>query len=322
MNSFTQTDSVEQFADHDSSRFEGWTGSGGSAPCGDLIDRGESNANREVIEARLALLAQAIEHEIIPRLMLAHRVPSVGLPQPSLQAPQLSEFDVQEFSKLVLSLDEDVAQACINAMRTRGISIETIYLDLLAPVARYLGELWEQDLCDFTEVTVGLGRLHRVLRELSPAFGQSHDLPASGRRILLLPGPGEQHTFGLVMVAEFFRRAGWDVAGGPWEAGADPVVMVRREWFDVVGFSLANVQHLSELSKCIGNVRKAALNPDIGIMVGGPAFSLNPEYVKDVQADIAVGNGSKAPQLAEDLVASQTLRGLNVRQKLSTPEQV
>ncbi len=321
MNSFTQADSVQELSGHEFSRFEGWSG-GGVSQDSETIGRGELIANREAVEIRLALLARAIEHEIIPRLMLAHRVPSLCLSQPVLAIPQVSSLDVQEFSRLVLSVDENVAQACVDAMRTRGISIETIYLDLLAPVARHLGELWEQDLCDFTEVTVGLGRLHRVLRELSPAFGQPHEQPASGRRILLLPGPGEQHTFGLVMVAEFFRRAGWDVAGGPWEAGADPVVMVKREWFDVVGFSLASEQHLADLSQCIGNVRKATLNPDVGIIVGGPAFSLNPGYIAKVQADAAVKDGSKAPELAESLVRSLMRRGSDSRRGCAMPQQI
>ena len=52
----------------------------------------------------------------------------------------------------------------------RGASVETLYLDLLAPTARHLGDLWDADVCDFTEVTVGLGRLQQVLHELSPAF--------------------------------------------------------------------------------------------------------------------------------------------------------
>jgi MerR family transcriptional regulator, light-induced transcriptional regulator len=322
MNSFTQTDSGQELSGHEFSRFEGWTGGGNVPSDVETGGRGDHTADREAVEIRLALLAQAIEHEIIPRLMLAHRVPNMCLSQSVTAAPQVSSLDVQEFSRLVLSPDENVAQACVDAMRVRGISIETIYLDLLAPVARYLGELWEQDLCDFTEVTVGLGRLHRVLRELSPAFGQSLDRPVSGRRILLLPGPGEQHTFGLVMVAEFFRRAGWDVAGGPWEAGADPVVMVKREWFDVVGFSLASELHLAELAQCIGNVRNATLNPDVGILVGGPAFSLNPGYVTKVQADAAVTDGSKAPELAESLVLSLVQTGSDSRRGCALPQKI
>lgn len=314
MNSPMQDQSIMERSSARSSPFEEWSDASGFSAESETATRGDADSNREAVEMRLALLTQAIEHEIIPRLMLAHRAPSVCLSLPILPNSHVSPRDVSDFAKLVLSLDENVAQGCIDAMRTRGISIETIYLDLLAPVARHLGELWEQDLCDFTEVTVGLGRLHRVLRELSPAFGQSNERSPSGRRILLLPGPGEQHTFGLVMVAEFFRRAGWDVAGGPWEAGADPVVMVQREWFDVVGFSLANENHLSQLADCIGNVRKAALNPDIVIMVGGPAFTLNPDYIARVQADAAVNDGSKAPELAENLVLSRLQRGSNSAQ--------
>ncbi len=271
------------------------------------IARIATDANREAVELRLALLSRAIEDQIIPRLMLAH--PNAGdcLPATPSTSAQVSLEDVHAFAKLVLEPDENVAHACIEAMRTSGISVETIYTDLLAPVARYLGELWEDDLCDFTQVTVGLGRLQQVLRELSPAFGQSNT-NTSGNRVLLLPGPGEQHTFGLVMVAEFFRRAGWDVGGGPWEAGADPVVMVKREWFDVVGFSLGNVAQLDDLAACIKNVRAAALNKSICVIVGGPLFLANPEYVAYVNADAASTNGAQAPELAARLVSARGQR--------------
>ena len=157
-----------------------------------------TDANRESVELRLAVLYRAIEHEIIPRLMLAHPMAEECLSTLPASSPQVSVDDVTAFAKLVLAPDENVAHACIETMRNSGISVETIYTDLLAPVARYLGKLWEEDLCDFTEVTLGLGRLHQVLRELSPAFSQSNHR-ANGRRALLLPAPGEQHTFGLVM---------------------------------------------------------------------------------------------------------------------------
>lgn len=301
MNSFTQTGSLQESGGNDASRFERWPSGSAYSPESELLAREGGDTERDALEVRLALLARAIEHEIIPRLMLAHRAPDACLTLPTIADHEVNQDDIQEFAKLVLSPDEDLALPCVTAMRTRGISVETIYLDLLAPVARYLGELWNQDLCDFTEVTMGLGRLHRVLRELSPAFSRSSDCAANGRRVLLLPAPGEQHTFGLVMVAEFFRRAGWDVAGGPWEAGGDPSVMVQREWFDVVGFSMANYLHMEDLRECIGKVRRSALNPNVGIMVGGPAFATNPEYVDLVGADASANDGSKAPELAEEL---------------------
>ena len=268
------------------------------------LARVATDANREMVELRLAVLSRAIEHNIIPRLMLAHPTAADCTSLTAATEPQVSAADVEAFAKLVLAPDENVANACIETMRGSGISVETIYTDLLAPVARYLGKLWEDDLCDFTEVTLGLGRLHQVLRELSPAFSQSNGV-ANGRRALLLPAPGEQHTFGLVMVSEFFRRAGWDVGGGPWEAGADPVMMVRSEWFDVVGFSLGDATRLDALAECIKQIRKFALNPAISVMVGGPLFLAHPEYVSYVSADAASTDGAQAPTLAARLVAKQ-----------------
>lgn len=269
------------------------------------VARLATDANRESVELRLAVLSRAIEHEIIPRLMLAHPAADDYLNMLPSSSPQVSVDDVTAFAKLVLAPDENVANACIETMRSSGISVETIYTDLLAPVARYLGELWEEDLCDFTEVTLGLGRLHQVLRELSPAFSQSNHT-TNGRRALLLPAPGEQHTFGLVMVSEFFRRAGWDVGGGPWEAGADPVMMVRSEWFDVVGFSLGDVTRLDALAECIKQIRQSAMNSSISILVGGPLFLAHPEYVSFVNADAASTDGAQAPTLAARLVAAQS----------------
>ncbi len=253
-------------------------------------------------DTRMSQLARTIEQEIIPRLMLAHRALAEPAPRPIAASEPISLDDVRHFAKLVLSHDEDLAFGAVQTFRARGVSVEKIYLDLLAPTARYLGELWTDDLCNFTDVTVGLGRLQRVLRELSPAFGHSVEHPALGRRVLLLPSPGEQHTFGLVMVAEFFRRAGWDVTGGAWAAGADAAALVAAEWFDVIGFSLGAEVHLDALADSVRAVRHATCNPDIAILVGGPMFGAHPEYVQRVGADGMTIDGREAPALAESLI--------------------
>lgn len=259
-------------------------------------------------DTRMSQLARTIEEEIIPRLMLAHRTVAEPLLRPSVVGYAIADADVKHFAKLVLSHEEDVAFAAVQSLRGRGVSVERIYLDLLAPTARYLGELWEEDLCNFTDVTVGLGRLQRVLRELSPALGRSVEHPAQGRRVLLLPSPGEQHTFGLVMVAEFFRREGWDVTGGAWAAGADAATLVGAEWFDVVGFSLGAEVHLQMLATCIAAVRHATCNRNLSILVGGPLFGVHPEFVGRVGADGMTIDGREAPLLAESLISRGTPR--------------
>lgn len=253
-------------------------------------------------DERLSRLARAIELEIIPRLMLAHRTSNLGTADlPCVDAVDAS--DVESFVHVVLNGHDEATLAHVQAMVSRGLPLEVLYLDLLAPAARRLGELWTQDLCDFTEVTLGLGRLQRVLRETSAGIGQLPADPSGGRRILLLPGPGEQHTFGLVMVAELFRRAGWEVAGGPWEVADDAAELVAAEWYDVVGFSIGSELHVDALAACIRSVRQASRNDMVGIMVGGPMLIAHPEWADHLGADMTTGDGRQAPQLAEQLVS-------------------
>ena len=286
-----------------------WEGAsrGGSAPeceAGTAEFRPDEAAN----DMRMSQLARTIELEIIPRLMPAHRVAAEPAWRPAVLPRAVTEADIHQFAKLVLSHEEDVAVASVQTFLTRGVSIKRIFLDLLAPTARYLGHLWAEDLCNFTDVTVGLGRLQRVLREMSPALGLGVEHPAQGRRVLLLPSPGEQHTFGLVMVGEVFSRAGWNVTGGAWAAGAEAPALVGAEWFDVLGFSLGAEVHLKALAGTICAVRDASCNRELAILVGGPIFASHPEFVGLVGADGMAADGREAPTLAEGLIAKATRR--------------
>lgn len=259
---------------------------------------------------RAVMLAKAVEYEIIPRLMLVHRVPQDCAEHPlTILQARVSSEDVALFAELVLHENDYVVRDCVISLRDRGVPVESIFLDLLAPVARLLGEMWDRDLCTFSEVTVGLGRLQKVLRENSVTFGQfngSHH-SAQGRRILLMPCPGEHHTFGLSVVAEFFHRAGWDVVTSFLATDA-AAVMVKKEWYDVVGFSLGSATGSSRLSAAIRLVRVVSQNPKISIICGGPAFQWHPEAATEVAADAIIINGSEAPDQANKLVESSLLR--------------
>jgi len=273
-------------------------------------------------------IASTIEFEIVPRLVLAHRTGFTSAASEGRSAgvraggrvgagealanglDGLAGLDwrpgteqVAEFSQIVLAREVADAFAYITDLRNRGTSLEAIYLDLLAPSARYLGDLWEEDLADFTAVTVGLWRLQQIVRDLGSSFVQESDQREQGRRLLLAPGMGEQHSFGLFMVGEFFRRAGWDV----WAQGASTsdelVEIVRREWFAVIGLSVACESHLEGLASVILRLRRASRNRSVGIMVGGRAFSEHPEFVALVGADASAVDGRQACLQAESLLA-------------------
>jgi methanogenic corrinoid protein MtbC1 len=252
---------------------------------------------------RLAGLVQALEDEVIPRLVLARRGTS-GAPAARAVARHAPGADeVRHFTTLVLAQDVAAAPAYVAALRARGVSLEAVFLDLLAPCARRLGELWEADVCDFTEVTLGLWRLHQLLRELSPTFRNEAEHASLGRRVLLAPAPGEHHMFGICLVAEFFRRAGWDVWGGPTAAGGDLVGIVRAEAFAIVGLSVSGEARLDGLGACIRAVRQASRNRSVRVMVGGQLFNERPELVALVGADTTAADGRQAPEQAKQLLA-------------------
>jgi len=262
---------------------------------------------REAAELRMTQLVKTLESEVIPRLLEAHRASPTGLlPLVSLCPPPTAQ-DVSDFVQLVLHSADLQIHDCISDIRQKGMSVEMVYLDLLAPSAKCMGDLWMDDRCDFTEVTVGLGRLQLLLQELGPAFGGEVKFPANARRVLLMPAPGDHHTFGLSMVAEFFGRSGWEVASGNVTSPTNAVDMARAEWFDVIGFSVGNETRLDWLKDCITTVRQVSRNKNVGVMVGGPVFLENPELVQTVGADCTAVDAKDAPIQAEILIGQSVL---------------
>jgi len=294
---------VSDAAHHEGGRAGDWQGAQGSTH-GDFAGLNDARQHLDASDHTVAVLAQAIQHEIIPRLMLAHRMPIECDVPPEKSTVEVSTAEVAAFGQLILTRSEEQALACITRMRAAGAPIEAIYLDLLAPAARYLGELWEEDLCDFTDVTIGLGRLQKMLRDLNAEAEAARNPISNGLSILLVPTPGEQHTFGLAMVAELFRKQGWEVMGGPYELADSPQALTEHRSFDVVGFSLATSVNLDNLRKTILEVRKASKNKAVCIMVGGPIFTLHPEYASDIGADLVASDAQQAPSLVQLHLAS------------------
>jgi methanogenic corrinoid protein MtbC1 len=255
-------------------------------------------------EERMAKLVKTLEAEVIPRLVEAHRSASESiLVAAGSASPTVAE--VEAFVQLALGTNENAAIQFVDERLEKGLSVEAVCLELLAPAAAQLGVMWEEDVCDFNAVTLGVGRLQKVLYMLSPSFVSDACFPANAHRIALVSAPGEQHTFGLSMVAEFFLQAGWDVMVGHGGARDEAVDLAGQQWFDVIGFSVGSESRLDWLTSCIKAVRAASCNPGIAVLVGGPIFALNPEYVSLVGADATSGDAKQAPIVAAGIVTQR-----------------
>ena len=267
-----------------------------------LLDRETFFGAAQKPDSEYIKLARTIESEIIPRLLLAHRFETQRAKTRDLDLQRTDLSEVEDFTKIVLKEETDVAYAYVSGLLARGISLEVLYTNLLAPTARRLGEMWVEDECHFTDVTMALCRLQQLLKEFSYRFGNENDHNKLGFRALLAPVPSDQHTFGILMVEEFFRRSGWNVYGIPAATEKEILEAVEREWFAVVGLSMSCDEYSAQLAGLIQRIRKKSRNSAVMVLVGGRYFNDNPEQAMLLGADATAVDGQEAIMHTQALV--------------------
>jgi hypothetical protein len=215
--------------------------------------------------------------------------------------------DAAALAEQMLAGDTDDGAVRVDALRAHGLTLEDIYLQLLAPAAAHLRRLWNADLCGFAEATLALWRLQQLLRHYSVAFRAESDRRETGRRALLAPTPLEKHDLGyamfyLVLISEFFRRDGWEAWIEPDPKAREFADVIRQEWFDVVEFLVSGDKQLDALASRIRMVRRESQNRSIGVMVCGQVFIEHPELVLLVGADLTATDARQGALQAQQLV--------------------
>ncbi|MHA7819730.1 MAG: cobalamin B12-binding domain-containing protein [Erythrobacter sp.] len=246
-----------------------------------------------------------IEGEIIPRLLMAHSVRAAK----SGGGSTIDPTDARRFALLPLRVDAANLMEEVDAFLAEGVSVEAIFLDLLAPAARRLGEMWEADECDFVDVTMGLWRLQEVMRDISARVPMDRAIaPPDASRALFAPMPGDQHYFGPLMLDEIFAREGWKSTVLTKPLRKELLDCLSREAFDVVGLTLSRDCPSAALSNIIKAMRSVSCNPHLSIIVGGRMINQNPAIVAEVGADGTGADARAAFQVAQRLVQSAEVR--------------
>lgn len=273
-------------------------------------DRARRAASRSREPASPDALARLIEADIIPRLLLNHRSEAAG-PRPEMPAApgEIPAGLADQFAAATLTEEVGLLLARVEALTAAGFSVETIYLDLLAPAARRLGSWWDDDACDFVDVTMGLWRLQEIVNALSSLIPGVAIRDGNARRALFAPAPGEQHGLGAMIVEEFFRRAGWQTWSAPALDEDELVALAAGREFDVIGLTVSVERHLATLGKTIASVRRTSRNRNILVLVGGRVFTENPELAASVGADGTAADGALAVKLADTLLMQRSLAG-------------
>ena len=260
------------------------------------------------LDAAVPGFLKLIEGEIIPRLMLAHRASRLDRDHGEGKDVMLGEAEVERLTDLTLNAGYEGCSGFVMSLRRLGASDDQLLLNLLAPVARRLGSLWETDATDFVAVTVGLGHLQTLMRELGRTAAPAGVRPGGARSAYLSTVPGEQHSFGLLVVEDHLRRAGWEVFGEiVADRNADLAPRVERQWFASACLSMSDARWEPEATRCIERLRARSKNTAIFVLVGGVAFQSDAALCQRIGADAVARDGAEAVVFLEKNLADQGL---------------
>ena len=178
------------------------------------------------------------------------------------------EPEIQKYMKCMFDKDTKKALFVVRNFADSGLSLNDIYIDILAECMRRIGELWHTG-----KITVDIE--HYCTSVTQTAMAQLYPLIFETKRknkSVLCACPGtELHEMGARMVADIFENDGWDSiylgAAVPEDALMDAIEMNAP---DLVVLSVAMPQNLIACQSFVEVIRRRF--PEIKIAVGGQAF--------------------------------------------------
>lgn len=203
---------------------------------------------------------------------------------------EVAPSEVRALARLAIETDVSIVEAFVINVMHRGVQVEQVYLQLLAPTFQLLGSMWESDDLNFSLLTIACGRLQRVMFKLEeaptrlPSFETTQAQKVG--RIFLSAVPGSQHTLGVQMLADIFRKNGWSVQTSIGCDQRDILKALKADEYDVIGFSIGSEVLVPALISLVTAVRLTSRNATTPLMVGGPLFSKGVVQSQDQSVEV------------------------------------
>jgi methanogenic corrinoid protein MtbC1 len=148
----------------------------------------------------------------------------------------------------------DLADLMVEDLIDAGLEVEEVCLGHLAPAARCLGEWWETDRLPFTDVAMATARIQSMLRRMP--MGRIPLRAVGQNGAVFCAVPGEQHTLGVMMAADLFRRGGWDVGLLLGLDHTEILDRLERDDRSVIGLSCSGAHSVNALERLMIALRK------------------------------------------------------------------
>ncbi len=175
----------------------------------------------------------------------------------------------ERFEVLLVSGDAQGAWGVVDKALASGMSLDSVYLDVLTPAMVSIGERWSAGELDIGIEHRASGIAMRIIGQIGPRFARRG---RSRGQIVLASPTGELHGLPLAMLSDLLRLEGWSVADLGPNLPAASLVRLLQDTPDAVaiGLSASSIESLAALAEMCATVRQAV--PDLLVVVGGGAI--------------------------------------------------
>lgn len=237
----------------------------------------------------------AILNTVFARADLRELVRTTDGEQPAL--PERVKLRLNGLCAAFLADDNDSRHQVITQMLKIGITAPEI-IDYIVPVlASLMGQRWADDELSFVDVAIGTARLQEVVRALV-ARGTSHGFDVTGaettgperahaRRVLMVVPRSEDHTLGVFVAADQFRRFGYDVDIAVDQHPKQIAATLKRQHYSMVGLTIAGRRTLASTRELVDTIRSAAARVT-PIVLGGSLIATEQDLKTATGADHVV----------------------------------
>jgi excisionase family DNA binding protein len=185
----------------------------------------------------------------------------------------------------------------IEAALAGGAELDEVYLDIVAPALRTIGQRWAEGALDVAVEHRASVITVRLLGRLGPRF------PRRGRSrgtVVVGAPAGEHHALPVALLADVVRGRGWDVSdlGADVPAGSFARTAAASERLRMVGVSISTPESMRTGEETIAALRSAL--DGVPILAGGHAV-VDEAHARAIGADGWAPHGRAVAALLESL---------------------
>ncbi len=185
-----------------------------------------------------------------------------------------------------MSGKQDAFSDLLRELKRARVSAAALADIYIPEAARRLGEAWQDDQMSWLDVSIGVGRMQSLLREIGMAWVADQAGDTGHGTVLLIVPDREQHTLGPMVAMGQMRRFGVSVCLRIAPSHNELRSLMAARQFDGVLISIATKDKLESVANTVQFIKSVSAKAT-PIVVGGAVFEKTEDLAACTGADIA-----------------------------------